>query len=89
MKTESPSRRCVLQVLGSSAGLAVVGGLTACQQTGSPPAGPVSGGNVSRLQVGKLLVMGNVAVGLDDQGVYAMSAICTHAGCFLDDGAET
>ena len=86
---DTPNRRRVLQVIGSSAGLAVVGGLASCQQTGSPPSGPVSGGNVSALQVGELLVMSNVAVGLDSQGVYAMSAICTHAGCFLDDGAKT
>ena len=84
-----PSRRCVLKVIGSSAGLAAMGGVLSCQQKGSPPAGPVSGGNVSSLQVGKLLIMGNIAVGLDDQGVYAMSAICTHASCFLDDGADT
>jgi Rieske Fe-S protein len=86
---EAPNRRRVLQVIGSSAGLAAVGGLSSCQQTGSPPNGPVGGGNVSALQVGELLVMSNVAVGLDSQGVYAMSAICTHAGCFLDDGTKT
>jgi Rieske Fe-S protein len=86
---EAPHRRRVLQVIGSSAGLAVVGGLSSCQQTGSPPNGPVAGGNVSALQVGELLVMSNIAVGLDSQGVYAMSAICTHQGCFLDDGAKT
>ena len=85
----SPNRRRVLQVIGSSAGLVAVGGLAACQQTGSPPTGPVSGGNVSALQVGALLVMSNIAVGLDGQGVYAMSAVCTHAGCLMDDGART
>jgi len=87
--SSNPNRRRVLQVIGSSAGLVAVGGLTACQQTGSPPTGPVSGGNVSALQVGALLVMSNIAVGLDSQGVYAMSAVCTHAGCLLDDGART
>src|SRR6202042_3463645 len=45
--SSDPNRRRVLQVIGSSAGLVAVGGLTACQQTGSPPTGPVSGGNVS------------------------------------------
>src|SRR5579862_9732995 len=84
-----PSRRHVLQVVGTSAGLLMLGGVPACQQKGSPPTGPVSAGNVSSLTPGKLLVMGNVAVGLDDQGVYGMSAVCTHAGCLLDDGAET
>ena len=28
-------------------------------------------------------------VARDADGVYAMSAICTHAGCFLDDGSQT
>ena len=83
-----PNRRHVLQVLGSSAGLLAVGSLPACQQKGSPPTGPVSAGNTSSLQVGTLLIVGNVAVGLDDQGVYGMSAICTHAGCYLDDNAH-
>jgi Rieske Fe-S protein len=96
MKSESheaiapgPSRRCVLQVIGSSAGLVMVGGVSSCQQKGSPPTGPVSGGNVSSLQVGNLVITGSVVVALDDQGVYAMSAICTHAGCYLDDGSGT
>jgi cytochrome b6-f complex iron-sulfur subunit len=85
----NPNRRRVLQVIGSSAGLVFAGGLASCEQTGSPPTGPVSGGNVSALQVGRLLVMSNIAVGLDSNGVYAMSAVCTHAGCLLDDGAHT
>jgi len=85
----APSRRCVLQVVGTSAGLLMLGGVPACQQKGSPPSGPVSAGTLSSLTVGELLVMGNVAVGLDSQGVYGMSAVCTHAGCLLDDGAET
>jgi Rieske Fe-S protein len=85
----NPSRRHVLQVIGSSAGLVAVGGLASCEQTGSPPTGPVNGGNISALKVGALLVMSNIAVGLDTQGVYAMSAVCTHAGCLLDDGAHT
>jgi cytochrome b6-f complex iron-sulfur subunit len=84
------SRRRVLQVAGSSVGLAIVGcALSGCENTGSPPTGPVSAGNVSALTVGALLILSNVAVGLDSQGVYAMSAICTHAGCFLDDGTHT
>lgn len=89
VKKPKPTRRHVLEVIGSSAGLVMLGGLSACEQTGSPPTGPVSGGNVSALQAGVLLVMSNIAVGLDGQGVYAMSAVCTHAGCLLDDGAKT
>ena len=76
------NRRRLLCFAGGSAGLAALGG--ACgDQTGSPPTGPVSAGNVSALAVGALRVMGNVAVGRDDSGVYAMSSVCTHAGCLL------
>jgi len=80
-----PTRRGALRILGSCAGLAVIGA-TGCEQKGSPPDGPLSGGNVSALAVGSLIVMSNIAVGMDAQGVYGMSAVCTHAGCLLDDG---
>ena len=51
--------------------------------------GPVSGGNVSALAVGALVVMSNVVVARDSNGVYAMSGVCTHAGCLLNDGSDT
>jgi len=31
----------------------------------------------------------NVVVGRDSKGLFAMSAICTHAGCALEDNAGT
>jgi Rieske Fe-S protein len=34
-------------------------------------------------------VVSNVVVARDADGVYAMSAICTHAGCFVSDTAGT
>jgi nitrite reductase/ring-hydroxylating ferredoxin subunit len=84
-------RREVLVLAGASAGaLAALVVLPACgSPTGSPPTGPVSAGNVSSLPVGSLHVMSNVIVARDSGGVYAMSAVCTHAGCLLDDGAAT
>jgi Rieske Fe-S protein len=33
--------------------------------------------------------MSNVVVARDAGGVYAMSAVCTHAGCLLDDSSST
>lgn len=36
-----------------------------------------------------MLVMSNVVVARDAGGVYAMSAVCTHAGCLLDDSSNT
>jgi Rieske Fe-S protein len=67
----------------------VVGVIPACDNTGSPPTGPVSGGNVSALDIGTMLVIANVVVARDANGVYAMSAICTHEGCFVSDGQKT
>jgi nitrite reductase/ring-hydroxylating ferredoxin subunit len=85
------ARREMLVLAGASAGaLVAVVALPGCQPpTGSPPTGPVSAGNVSGLAVGSLHVMSNVIVARDAAGVYAMSAVCTHAGCLLDDGAGT
>jgi len=81
----------MLKVVGLSAGtVSALVVLPACgQATGSAPTGPVSVGNVSALSVGKMLVMSNVVVARDTNGVYGMSAVCTHEGCLLDDGAAT
>ena len=85
------NRRTFLSVTGASAGLMVVAAaVPGCgNQTGSPPNGPVAAGNVSALSVGSLLVMSNIVVARDANGVYAMSAICTHQGCFISDAAGT
>jgi len=89
----SLDRRQLFRVVGTSAGALlfakVLGG---CQPnaTGSPPTGPVSAMKVADLKLSSLHVLSsNVVVGLDSGGVYAMSAICTHAGCILDDNAQT
>jgi cytochrome b6-f complex iron-sulfur subunit len=34
-------------------------------------------------------VVSNVVVARDTDGIYAMSAVCTHAGCLVDDMAAT
>lgn len=84
-------RRQLLVLAGASTGLVLLGGaVSGCSPaTGTPPTGPQMSGNVSELQLGSLLVMSNVVVGRDANGVYAMSAVCTHAGCLLDDGSQT
>ncbi len=82
------NRRKLLCFAGGSAGLAALG--AACgDPTGSPPTGPVSAGNVAALSVGTMLVTSNVAVARDENGVYGMSAVCTHAGCLLTDASRT
>jgi Rieske Fe-S protein len=87
MANETLNRRKLLCLAGCS-GLAAFG--VGCgNPTGTPPTGPVSAGNVSALDVGTLLVMSNVVVARDADGVYAMSAVCTHAGCLLGDSSRT
>ena len=86
------NRRQLLRVMGSSAGaLFLVTALPRCgNPKGSPPTGPVNAGNVSSLKLGTLRILsGDVVVGHDSNGIYAMSAICTHAGCVLDDSSGT
>jgi cytochrome b6-f complex iron-sulfur subunit len=45
------------------------------------PSGPIAAGKASDLAMGALHVLGQVAVGRDAHGLYAMSTVCTHAGC--------
>jgi nitrite reductase/ring-hydroxylating ferredoxin subunit len=81
------NRRRFLSVTGASAGLMVVASaIPACgNQSISPPGGPVAAGNVSALSVGSLMMLSNVVVARDANGVYAMSRACTHQGCPVDD----
>ena len=61
---------------------AVGAGASACGMPGaSSPSGPIAAGNVKDLPSGTFRVMGEVVVAHDAGGIYAMSAICTHAGC--------
>src|ERR1022692_152054 len=85
------TRRDLLLLAGKTTGLAMVAtALPSCGiPTGTPPTGPVSVGNVSALSIGTMLVMSNVVLARDANGVYAMSAVCTHAGCLLDDSSST
>jgi cytochrome b6-f complex iron-sulfur subunit len=84
-------RRAWMRLAGAATGLVVLGaGVAGCAHpTGSPPTGPVPAGNISELAVGALLVSSNVVVGRDAVGLYAMSAVCTHAGCLLPEGEGT
>ena len=90
--SQTLGRRQLLRVVGTSAGaLFFAKALAGCQNpTGSPPTGPVSGGNIASLKMNSLHVLSSdVVVGLDGNGIYAMSAVCTHAGCLLEDNAQT
>jgi len=77
-----PSRRRFLELLGAGSCL----GLTACgsgeEDTPNAPAG-MAGGNIDDLPSGTLRVLTGFSayIGRDDDGVYALSSICTHQGC--------
>ena len=88
----SVERRTVLK--GGAAASLLLALPVACNNTVSPPTGPVSAGNVSATVIGQLTAVPGEAVflGRDADGLYAVSAACTHAGCMLDStgpsGAE-
>lgn len=50
---------------------------------GGQPSGRIEAGNIADLSSGELVpILGErVAVGLDPDGLYAISTACTHAGC--------
>ena len=86
------NRRQLLRVVGTSAGaLFFAKVLAGCQNPkGSPPSGLVGGIKTTDLKLNSLQILSsNVVVAEDSNGIYAMSAICTHAGCVLDDGSQT
>jgi cytochrome b6-f complex iron-sulfur subunit len=87
----SLSRRTLLSLAGSSTGLFVLSAsVPGCGlPTGSPPTGPVIAANVSALSIGTMMTMSNIVLARDANGIYAMSAVCTHAGCLLDDSSQT
>jgi cytochrome b6-f complex iron-sulfur subunit len=80
----SLERRTLLKA--GAAGTLLAALPVACNNTVSPPTGPVSAGNVSQTTVGQLTAVSGEAVflGRDADGLYAVSAACTHAGCMLN-----
>lgn len=85
-----PSRRRFLEVVAATGGACVVGGCSQAFATGQSPAhGPIAAGNVRDVTVGHFdFVGGNpVVLARDSQGLFAMSAICTHQQCNMhNDG---
>jgi len=82
-------RRAILK--GGAAGSLLLVIPVGCSQAVSPPTGPVPGGNLFGVAVNSLHVVGgeNVVLGRDKDGLYAMSAACTHAGCLLQTVGTT
>lgn len=77
----SPDRRTVLKT-GTGLALAVLTAGCGSADSVGEPSGPVQAGNVSGVAVGTLrAVSGNLIMGRDAGGLYAMTAVCTHQGC--------
>jgi Rieske Fe-S protein len=76
-------RRTLLQ--GGVAG-ALALSIPACGGMAPVLNGPVAAGTVSEYAVGSLQIVPgvNAFMGRDANGLYAMSAVCTHQGCILD-----
>lgn len=95
MREESPAyvsfrvnRRELLRLAGFSAGAFILG--SSISSCGSGSNGSVSSLNVADLKPGSLhLLSSDVAVARDAQGAYAMTTVCTHQGCSLEDSAQT
>ncbi len=84
MSSQVCHRRRFLQVVAGGSVLAGAASLgVGC---GGALSGTYDGGNVSSVPVGSLTALSSapLAVGRDAQGVYAMSLVCTHAGCEMN-----
>ena len=84
-----PTRRQILKLIGTTAATCTL--LDCSSPEGASPAtGPVAAGNLSAVPVGTLqFVTGQpVVLGRDEDGLYALSAICTHQQCDMShDGS--
>jgi len=82
------NRRDFMKVSG---GAVAVLTLSRCSVGGgtAPAMGQFSGGNIADYALGDVMRFdaGPFFVGYDDNGLYAMSAVCTHAGCTVNPGA--
>lgn len=80
MSADACSRRCVLKIL---AGGAAASACTNPPAADPEPFGTVQVGMVADYPVGSLEPVGTlpVALGRDEQGLYAMTLTCSHTGC--------
>jgi Rieske Fe-S protein len=83
MKHEDrPGRRAFIRA-GVAGGVALVTFPPGCGAGPMVLDGPIAGGNTADVPMGSLVLIqgGNVLLGHDAGGLYAMSAVCPHAGC--------
>jgi len=79
----TPTRRDVLKTMLAAGAASLLP--TACSGVNGP-SGDIPAGNVANVPVGTLEGVPGQAVilGRDSNGLYAMTAICTHAGCDME-----
>ena len=60
-----------------------------CGNHASVPNGPIAAGNTAGVAMDSLVLVAgeNVFLGRDGGGLYAMSAVCTHAQCIVSEPA--
>ena len=77
------SRRHFLQVVAAAGAATALTGCGSGNNGSAEAFGDASAGNVSALAVGRLEAVPNTPafIGRDADGLYAMTATCTHAGC--------
>src|SRR5262245_24323396 len=79
-------RRTIMRA-GVAGGIVVTALPLACGSNGGAtlPDGPFAAGNVSAVALDSLQIVAGAAavIGRDAAGLYAMTAVCTHAGCVV------
>ena len=82
---ESPSDGGGQGVAGSDFGGSGAGGKGGSAGSSATTPGDKPGGNISATSIGTLLVLPNSAIvlGRDAQGLYAMTIVCPHQGCYV------
>jgi Rieske Fe-S protein len=79
---DGPARPCQGLTRRAVFHLACAAGAAGCMTPGgSQPTGPIAAGNIKDLPAMSFRVMGDIVLSRDGAGIYAMSAVCTHAGC--------
>jgi cytochrome b6-f complex iron-sulfur subunit len=83
--TARVSRRLFLKLVVASSAASALGGCGGGGGTSAEAFGDASAGNVSDLPVGSIRAVPNAPafIARDQDGLYAMTSTCTHAGCDL------
>jgi Rieske Fe-S protein len=81
---DRPGRRAIIKA-GVAGSVALATFPAGCGDGASVPRGPIAAGNTADVAVDTLTLVpgGYVLLGRDADGLFAMTAVCTHAGCIV------